>query len=418
MSSPESPQHRIWSFPRLFLVLAVAALPVFVALYAGWKSPDRLEDGSAFLLVALLPSAFCILGLMFCSPEVMGIKPARKATLLERWSGFVRWTAAIAAAVIFFFWCFAVIHDLISDHGDLGQLSAILLERTKVVGRLTAILAVYLFASFLVFAAAVAGEKCLLPGIHHDHSPSGTGWRAAITRWVGRFGGWFLKLCSARLALFLGGAIILSSLILPMEVDHQAGFEAGGYSVLLSDRPLPTTGYTIQGEAVHRIVARVEQGLYVVALLLGLAALLSVATGKRGIAIREFRPLLIVSGVLALFTTTDYAFAYLRFITCGLPLFRDPTLGERIMENLILTQWLVVLALPLALWFTPTRSQGENRDRNRIVAMILFLPPFCFALFWLSFVVFHVAGFAAFWIGSLFLWWGFLQSGQESPPSA
>lgn len=418
MSSPGSPRLRIRSFPRLFLILALAALPVFVGLYAGWKSPDNLEDGILFVAVALLPSAFCILGFMFCSPEVMGITSMRRTTLLERWSGFVRWTAAIAAAVIFLSWSFAAIYAAISDEDGLLGLSAHLLKSAKFFGRLAAFLAISLFASFLVFAAAVASEKRLLPGIYHDHPPSGTGWRATITRWVARCGGWFLKLLSVRLALFLGAALILASLILPMDLEYPVGFKSGGYSVLLGDRTLPTTSYTIQGEAIRRIVARVERGMYVISLLLGLAALLSVATGKRGIVIRKFRSLLIVSGVLALFATTDYAFAYLRFITCGVPIWGGPTLGERIMENLLLTQWLVVFALSLALWFTPTRPGGETRERNRIVAMILFLPPFLFALFWLSFAVLAVAGYAAFWIGSLFLWWGFLQSGQQSPASA
>ena len=418
MSSPESPQRRIWSFPRLFLILALAALPVFVGLYAVWKSPDHLEDGILFVAVTLLPSVFCILGFMLCLPEVMGITSRRKATLFERWSGFVRWTAAIAVALLLLFWGFTVVYAVVSDDAGLPRHYASLLGFTKFFGRLTAILTTSLFASLLVLAAAVASEKHLLPGIHHDYFPSGTGWRAAITRWVGRCGGWFLKLFSVKLALFLGAALILASLILPMDLEYPVGFKFGGYSVLLNTRTLPTSAYTINGEAAQRIVARLQQGLYVISLLIGLAALLSVATGKRGIVIRRFRPLLIGSGVLALFVTTDYAFAYLRFMTCGVPILSSLNMGERIMENLILTQWLVVFALSLVLWFIPTPPNGESRERNRIVAMILFLPPFCFALFWLFFAVLEVAGYAAFWIGSLFLWWGFLQSGQESPPSA
>lgn len=418
MSSPESPRFRIRSFPRLFLILALAALPVFVGLYAGWKSPDNLEDGILFVALVFIPSAFCVLGFMFCSPEVMGVASIRRASLPERWSGFVRWTAAIAAAAISLSWSFAAVYGAISHGADLPGHHASLLGFTKFFGRLTAILAASLFASLLVLAAAVASEEHLLPGIHHDRIPSGTDWRATITRWVGRCGGWSLKLFSVKLALFLGAALILASLLLPMDLEYPVGLKAGGYSVLLGDETLPTSAYTIYGVTVHRIVARVEQGLYAIALLIGLAALLSVATGKRGIAIRKFRPLLVGSGVLALFVTTDYSFAYLRFITWGVPLFRDPTLGERIMENLILALWLVVFALSLVLWFTPTRPNGESRERNRIVAMIFLLPPFCFALFWFWFVVVEVAGFAAFWIGSLFLWWGFLQSGRETPPSA
>jgi hypothetical protein len=418
MSSPESPQRRIRSFPRLFLLLALFALPVFVGLYADWKSPDPLEDRIPFATVPFLPSAFCILAFMLCVPEVMGITFKRKATLRERWSGFVRWTAAGAAAVIFLFWCFTAIYVAISDDGGLSRHYASPLGFTKFFGRSAAIVAISLFASLLVLAAPAASEKYLLPGIPHDPSPSGIGWRAAIARWVGRCGAWFLKLFSVKLALFLGAALILASLILPMDVDYYPGFKSGGYSVLVNARMLPTSAYTIHGDAVQRTVARLQQDLYVISLLLGLAALVSVAAGKRGIIIRTFRPLLILSGILALFVTTDYAFAYLRFMTDGIPIFGGPTLSERIMENLILAQWLVVFALSLALWFIPTRPMGETRERNRIVAMILILPPFCFALFWLSFAVLGTAGYAALWIGSLFLWWGFLQSGQESPPSA
>jgi hypothetical protein len=355
---------------------------------------------------------------MLCVPEVMGITFKRKATLRERWSGFVRWTAAGAAAVISLLWCFAAIYVAISDNGGLLKHSAYLLDSTKYIGRSTAVVAISLFASLVVLAAPAASEKYLLPGIPHDPSPSGIGWREAIARWVGRCGAWFLKLFPVRLALLLGSVIILASLILPMDVDYYPGFKSGGYSVLLNARTLPTSAYTINGDAAQRVVARLQQGLYVISLLLGLAALVSVAAGKRGIIIRTFRPLLILSGILALFVTTDYAFAYLRFMTDGIPIFGGPTLSERIMENLILAQWLVVFALSLALWFIPTRPMGETRERNRIVAMILILPPFCFALFWLSFAVLGTAGYAALWIGSLFLWWGFLQSGQESPPSA
>lgn len=417
MSSPESSQRRIRSFPRLFLILALAALPVFVSLYAGWKSSDNLEDGILFVTVTLLPSAFCILAFMLCVPEVMGIASKRKATLRQRWSGFVRWTAAGFAAVIFLFWCLTAIYGAISADGGLPGLFSHLLKSAKLFGRLTLSVAISLFASLLALAAAVASEKHLLPASHPNPLPQGTGWPASITRWVGRCGGWFFKLFSAKLALILGAALILASLILPMDLDYPVGFQSGGYAVLVNARTLPTSAYTIDGVTAYRILARIGQGVYGISLLLGLAALLSVATGNRGIAIRRFRPLLIASGVLALFTTTDYAFAHLRLMTYGVPILAGPTLSERIMENLILIQWLVVFALSLALWLIPSRLDPEVGERNRIVAMILFLPPFLFALFWLWFAILEVAGYAAFWIGSLFLWWGFLQSVPESPAS-
>jgi hypothetical protein len=417
MSSPESPQRRVRSFPRLFLILALAALPVFVSLYAGWKSSDHLEDGILFVAVTLLPSAFCILAFTLCVPEVMGIASKRKATLRQRWSGFVRWTAGGFAAVIFLFWCFTAIYGAISPDGGLPGLISHLLKSAKLFGRLTLILAICLFASLLALAAAVASEKHLLPASYPNPLPQGTDWPASVTQWMGRCGGWFLKLFSAKLALILGAALILASLILPMDLDYPVGFQSGGYSVLVNARTLPTSAYTIYGVTAYWILARVGQVVYVISLLLGLAALVSVAAGKRGIIIRTFRPLLIASGVLALFTTTDYAFAYLRFITCGVLFFGSTTLSERIMENLILIQWLVVFALSLALWLIPSRLDPEVGERNRIVAMILFLPPFLFALFWLWFAILGVAGYATFWIGSLFLWWGFLQGVPESPAS-
>jgi hypothetical protein len=137
--------------------------------------------------------------------------------------------------------------------------------------------------------------------------------------------------------------------------------------------------------------------------------------GKRAGVVRQFRPVILLSGVLVLFTISDFAFALVRTATC------EPFLGqsyaEGMLEKLILVLWLLTLGMVLATWFAAARTGQQTADQLRIAAMIFLLAPILFALSFMPFITLAMVGYGSFWIGSCLVFGGLLKSNLRNAPS-
>lgn len=200
-----------------------------------------------------------------------------------------------------------------------------------------------------------------------------------------------------------------------MDPDDDSLFQSSGYSVLVGKGTMPTATYTVSHLTARSVIVRLEQAMYLLALLIAIVALTSLPSGERGLRLRRHRLLHFLSGTVALFATTDLAFAYLRFFSSQ-PIFGGQTHAQSVMERFVLILWGVFFASILALWLKASRSQDDAAERLRIAAMILLLPPLFFALLFLPFAIVAFCGIAAAWIGGGLLCWGLFKSEQIPAP--
>lgn len=165
-----------------------------------------------FFTVTLAPVLFYLVAFLVCLAEVLGLRARDLSTLLARWRQFSRWTSTIPAALTLLFYLLAFTYGAFSGEAIPHPLTILTLARY--VGRLALISCIACFASMLMVAAPVACERFLPSLCHPSEAPSGSGLGARLFFWNSRWSSWFLKLCSARLSIFVGSLAILASLIL------------------------------------------------------------------------------------------------------------------------------------------------------------------------------------------------------------
>lgn len=404
-----TPPH-VQSLPRLLLALGLVFVPIGVASYASVVSHYRSDEAPGFFVVTILPVLFYLVAFLVSAPDVLGLQTRKGSALLERWSALFRWTSVLVAAATFLFWLLATTFAAFSP--DTTPPPHSVPELVGFLGRLVVVLGVSCFAFLVILTAPFAGQELLAPTSRIAEAPYISGWRAMVFTWHARSARWLLKLCTARFSVLFGTIAILASLILPMDLDGSL-FQSTGYSVLLGKSTLPTAVYTVRSLTARSIVMRAEQAMYLLALLTALVALTFFVLGKRGTSFLRHRLLSFLSGAVALFVTTDLAFAYVRFFTTQ-DILGGQTDAQRIIEKFLLILWPLLSCVCLALWVKAGRLQDSATDRLCIVAMLLLIPPFFFALFFLPSLVGTCSGIATVWIGSLFLYWGFLQTRQPA----
>lgn len=361
---------------KLWIAGAAIAALTFVGFYL---AITRWHDSWEFALILLGgfvgPAVAAAFGYFWCLPEVLGgICRDRERTLLQKWSDFAL---------------------LCSFFGILVIEAAYLQVIREVFGSISLPRALaVLIAGPWVLAASVAASKEYLgwttPG---TVSGSRSGWRGRVRSGMEWCGSLPVKLLTAKVALVAGAALVLVSLAL-VESGNILGPEFKGYEVAAGANVAAHFG-------IGFVLDWAQRGSYLLGILLAVLALAGVLIKGAGRRIRGSKMLAALAGILSLLEVTKLAVIW--------------PLGHAAIPLVML--WLIVWLVPIILWLTASRADGEGWDRTRVAIMVVYLPLFLLWLGFLPFVAYLGVGYGAFVSGMLLLWWGFVQSsGQVAKP--
>jgi O-antigen/teichoic acid export membrane protein len=130
-------------------------------------------------------------------------------------------------------------------------------------------------------------------------------------------------------------------------------------------------------------------------------ALAGVVPGRLGAAIRSSRVLAILAGAMTLLHVSQAALA----------------LDE---NKYHLALWMLIWAVPVAVWLGGARGGRERLDHTRIAVMVFYLPIFLLGIAFMVVLTYLSPGLGSFVVGMLLVWWGLTQSqwqvaGQPDP---
>ncbi len=374
-----------------------------IGLYAAWQNRHSFAEILFSLAATFGPGAMCAFGYFVCLPEVLG-RGARGDTRSqgERWSGFARLAAVIAVIIAWIGWSIVLAYASTASGKD----------------RVILVLGIILCPA-LIPAVNAASEEYLRRTMSVPLAALGTGWRAVARRLSAQFGQFGARVLEARTALAVGSALVLASLLLCLSPYTSSEL---GYGVLTGRASWITAESTVRGRLAIVIAQSGGWLTYVLGLALAAIGLATVVLGQRGDVLRRWRALTVLSGLVALYGVNDFTFGFQRFVMGIVPIFGIQSPGQRVQEGISVTVWIAALVLPIALWLGRAREGGNRWDRTRLAVMVLYLSIFFFFLAMLPFLLTEslAPGYAAFLLGAVLLWWGFIQSGWETSgtPSA
>lgn len=310
-------------------------------------------------------------------PDALGGKtialPAR-----QRWSDYARLAAAIAVLATCLAW------------------TPIAMGREKPTW---VFLCVPLFTSIMI-ALVAASEGYLVHTTLQVSSEREESARQFVQRCIGRWGGVVARILGAKRSLFSGAVLVLMTLFLATTTDSCLGNPRNGYEVLSGKSFWITAEVTLHKGSLQNVVAQVGRASYIVGLAIAILALAAAVAGRAGNSLRRKHVLAVASGTLAVFAVTDNVFGWIRSI-------------EIMPHWLNVILWTLAWILPVMLWRIRAHGPLMKWEHTRMAVMIFYVPFFFWFLALLPYTTDSAVGYSFFLIGTLLLWWGFVQSGWE-----
>ncbi|MBZ5649411.1 MAG: hypothetical protein LAO18_02870 [Acidobacteriia bacterium] len=364
------------------LVLFFAGLGVFVFArqrqrYGHEWTGSILVEILIVLGCTFLPAAWYGFGYFRRIPDALGGKTIA-LPIRQRWSDYARLAAAIAVLATCLAW------------------TPIAMGREEPTW---VFLCVPIFTSIMV-ALVAASEGYLVHTTLQVSSEREESARKFVQQCVGRWGGVVARILGAKRSLFSGAVLVLMTLFLATTTDSCLDKPHSGYEVLSGKSFWITAEVTLDKGRLQNVVARVGRVGYIVGLAIAILALAAAAAGRAGNSLRRSHILAVASGTLAVFAVTDNVFGWIRSI--------------HIMPhwlNVIL--WTLAWILPVMLWRKRAHGPHKEWEHTRMAVMIFYVPFFFWFLALLPYTTDSATGYSFFLIGTLLLWWGFVQSAWE-----
>lgn len=357
---------------KLWIAVAAIGALSFVGFYLAITRWQESWEYALILFGSFLgPAVAAAFGYFWCLPEVLGgISRDQNRTLLQKWSDFALLCSFFGILVVE-----AAYLQVIRE-----ELHSISLPRA---------LAVLIVGPWVLSACVAASKKYLSWTMPGAESGKKSGWRGRVRSGLEWCGSLPIKLLTTKVALVVGAALVLVSLVL-VQSRYLFGPEYKGYEIAV--RANLGTHFTIPF-----LLDCAQQGSYLLGILLAVLAFAGVVAKAVGRRIRRSRMLAVLAGILSLLEVTKLAVIW--------------PLGDTVIPLVML--WPILWLVPVVLWLVANRDDREGWDRIRVAIMVFYLSLFLLWLGFFPFVAYLGAGYAAFVAGILLLWWGFVQgSGQ------
>lgn len=357
---------------KLWIAGAAIGALTFVGFFL---AITRWQESWEFALILLGsfvgPAVAAAFGYFWCLPEVLGgICHDRERTLLQKWSDFALLCSFFGILVVEAAYI-QVIREVF-DYISLPRALAVLI------------------ASPWALAACVAASKEYLSWtMPIAESRRRSGWRDRVRNGMEWCGSLPVKLLTTKVALLVGAALVLASLVL-VESRDIFGPELKGYEVAAGANVRTHFG-------IPFVLDWTQRGSYLLGILVAVLALAGVLIKGARRRIRESRMLAGMAGILSLLEVTKLAVTW-----------QLPSTGITLVML-----WPILWLVPIVLWLMTSRGNSEGWDRTRVAIMVFYLLLFLLWLGFLPFVAYLGVGYGVFVTGMLLLWWGFVQgSGQ------
>ncbi len=371
--------HRIKRFCRLSVAAFFVAVLVFLGIGNGTELVSRgfRNDGFLVLVSTLGAALVYFLAYFLTLRDILGGSlPAGSASLRDRWSFFARSAAAVCITLMW-----------------LNELGDLFLKRHLVWTFVTLLLSTALIPAWVL----ATEEYFSLTMAERTSVPEKISLRGN-SRWFGWFGPFLTKYLRGRSSVVLGSALLFASIFLPMELMGSWGQLNRPGREILSGKALEETARTFWYDFPEYCATLVGRGIYALALVLSLVAVVVVLIGKRGDKISRSRTLLITVAAVALFGIINFTMSWTLFAVFW---------GWPYPVELTYFVWGTLWILPITVWIWRSRKGGQSWDDTRMAVCVLQLPVVFFFLGTLPYQTVDL-GYLLFLFGLQFLWWGLL----------
>jgi hypothetical protein len=361
---------------RRFMVAAFIFALAGLGIYEASEERElslRLLDVGVYVGMAVIYG----FGFFWCFPEFLGTTVYMdRRTLWLRWSDFARLAAAFAITIV----AIAILWGAIENLGPALAVGSLIL------------------AILFIAASVVASEEYMGRTMERGTEPPSSGWKAVARKQTGHLGS-IVRWLTSRRALLVGGALLLASVLLPMDLSLFS-VPPKGYEILFGADAKWGTTYSY-----HQTLAFLDRHLhnwiYRFDIVLAVGCLIAVLIGRRGDGLRRNRLLARVAGVAALYEVSNKS-----LFLVGL--------SESLPEPLLFAISTVVWIAPVVYWRWRVRGVPRESNQARLTVMVLLLPVFfVFPGFLSAIGVLGALGYVAAVMGILLLWWGLVQSEWE-----
>lgn len=365
---------------------ALAALGILLLAVIGWLKMYRTwREGYPGLFLLGLgcfwgPAATYFFGYFWCLPDVLGkTTDFSQRPLLHRWRDFARLSTFCAILIIF---------------GAYINIIRINLSYVDPVRALPCLLIPPL--AFAVSVEASVKYLGLEFPVAEQATTTNVGWRARVRCMIGALAERLVALATVERSFWIGGTLILSSLFLDMTGNVLFSGD-NGYRVIVG-RQSWLTFHTEWPLVFGKCFLALHQAIYALGLLLAIVAPFATLPGRSARAVRESRFLCSLAAIVAMAEVTDVA----------LTLWSSDSSDSTVVWSQVM--WLVLSLIPSGLWVWTSGFTGENRNLSRLAICIFYLPIFMLCCAFLIFNAYTAPGFGCFVVGSLLVWWGFVQA--------
>ena len=380
-SSQPSRSHarRIKRFCRLFVAAFFVAVLVFLGISNGTELVSRgfRNDGFLVLVSTVGTALVYFLAYFLKLRDILGGSvPAGSASLRDRWSSFAR-SAAVVCIILMW----------------LNEIGDFFLRRHLIWTFTTLFL-----SSALIPAWVLATEEYFSLTMGEGDDVSGK--IPFSGRWLRL--GWLGALLTVhfrgRSSILTGTVLVFASIFLPMELIGSWGQLDRPGREILTGKAFETTAQRYAGFFPDYWAAQIGRGIYAMALVLSLIALVGILTGKRGERVLRSRFVFNIVGAVALFGIINFTLSWTLFAAFW---------GWPYPVELTYFVWGTLWILPITLWIWRSRKGGQNWDHTRMAICVLQLPVVFFFLGTLPYQTVDL-GYLLFLFGLQFLWWGLL----------
>lgn len=393
---------RMWLVNDWRRLIAGSAI-LFLLIVGGFSAlqaahPFSLEGCLFALAVTWGPAAAYALAYFRIFPEVLGADACvQKDSLSSRWSSFARMATAVAIVITWACWAFiaAKRHYGMVVRFDKPPSIVNLFVLGTLTTRPDLCILGALLAAALMTLCVVTSEAVLPQTLGNMSVCSPQGWRSVVMKVVGGCGGWLARLLRPKVALVLGGLLLLFSLIARMGV-----FGGYGLEVVTGQQIWPTAEYTLVDPALT-ILSQAGRWIYITVLVIAALALTAAAMGHFGNRLRANYALAFASTVISLFALCDLTLGVARLNSTIPPLLNFVVLA-------------IVWVVPIAIWMLREHGADARRNQSRVAIMVLYFPVVLAGLALIPLALILVPSYACFLLGTGFLALGFVRSRWEA----
>lgn len=313
-------------------------------------------------------------GYLWCLPDLLVQSgPEQSRPLRQRWTDFASLSTFLAMLIVVASYARAI-------------------WRNQPYVNLPWAIALIVADVWLLAACAVASDRYLSWTMPSGESASISGWRATSRLVVRKVGSWLLSLLGVRRALAIGAVMVLSSLLLTVGGGWLDG--NAGYRILSGQESWPMA-ISLNHYTIARVVARGNQLIYLIGLLVAILALASLVPGRLAKFVHRSRMLQATTAMIDLLQLSWIAF------------------GIQDSEFMLLVAMLVWL-VPAAFWLRAAAVGKKDWDHVRLAIMVFYLALFFSGIGFLVVFSYFSPGFGSFVVGMLLMWWGLVQCEEES----